>query len=98
MSSDKLPRILSPNLGCPWITSGETLLENGADIILALHEEESERGALRIQAVPSYPNKGGQEFSLRLTEQEELGSDALPAAFADVAETRWLISSTPTVP
>ena len=94
MISDKLPRILSPNLGCPWITSVETLLETGADIILALHKEEGERTSLRIQAVPSYPNEGGQEFSLRLTEQEELGSDALPAAFADVAETRWLISST----
>ena len=94
MISDKLPRILSPNLGCPWITSVETLLETGADIILALHEEEGERGALRIQAVPSHPNEGGQEFSLRLVAQGELDSDALPAAFADVAETRWLISAT----
>ena len=94
MSSDKLPQILSPNLGCPWITSVETLSENGADLILALHKDEGGTTALRIEAVPSYPNAGGQEFSLRLMAQGELNSDALPGAFADVAETRWLISAT----
>jgi hypothetical protein len=35
MPGEKVPRILSPNLGCPLIVSPEVLVKEGIDCVLA---------------------------------------------------------------
>ena len=93
MADERLPRILSPNLGCPQIVSTDAFKSSGTDIVLAGCRGESDWTGFHVQAVPSYALEG-REFSLVLYDQVELDSDELPHRFDDVSESRYLISTT----
>lgn len=93
MADERLPRILSPNLGCPQIVSVDAFKSYGTDIVLAGHWGESDWTGFHVQAVPSYALEG-REFTLLLYDQAELVSDELPQRFNDVSESRFLISTT----
>ncbi len=86
-----LPRILSPNLGCPHILSIEELNTKGFPVVIA--EDSLSRETLSVLARSSICGEG-TEFILDLTGKEELSDGALPATFGDVEETRFLISTT----
>lgn len=88
----QLPRILSPNLGCPFIVSPEELGTRGVDIVMA-EEEGRSTDRFSLLAHPSYSGEG-REFVLELKGREELTEGALPPTFKDVNETRFLISTT----
>jgi hypothetical protein len=88
----ELPRILSPNLGCPIIISPEDLESKGFSIIMAEDGNELDR-ELVLTAKPSYPGEG-KAFVLEFSDREKLTEGTLPAAFGDVDETRFLISTT----
>jgi hypothetical protein len=88
----KLPRILSPNLGCPVILSPEDLETIGIDIVIA-EKEEGPEASLSLVACPSFSGEGS-EFSMELAKKGELTEDTLPPNFEGVGETRWLISNT----
>ncbi len=88
----KLPRILSPNLGCPVIISPEDLRQAGVDVVIA-EPIDATRSDYSIVAKPSYAGDG-QEFILPLDDGHELTNHALPQAFDRVQETRFLISTT----
>jgi len=88
----KLPRILSPNLGCPVIVSPEDLRQAGVDVVIA-EPIDAARSDYSIVAKPSYA-RDGQEFILRLGDGHELTDPGLPQAFDGVKETRFLISTT----
>ena len=51
----KLPRILSPNLGCPIILAPEELKAEGLDIVVA--EEEGPPVQMSVAACPSFPGE-----------------------------------------
>lgn len=89
-----LPRIVSPNLGCPRILSPKDLAATGADIVVALDPGEDARTvSYSLEASPS--NSGeGRPFDLLLVDPVPLDDDELPADFGDVAETWLLISTT----
>lgn len=87
----ELPRILSPNLGCPIILPPEELHSAGLDVVTA-EGENSSAGQLRLVARPSFPGEG-EEFSLELRDREELTERTLPTQFQRVEETRFLIST-----
>ena len=87
-----LPRILSPNLGCPVIFSPEELETKGIDIVIA-EEEEHPAGRLSLLARPSYSGEGTQ-FVMELQGREELTEGTLPSTFKRIEETRFLISTT----
>ncbi len=72
-----MPRILSPNLGCPFIISPEDLQAKGIDIVTA---EEDGLGVLSLTTRPSSPGEG-EEFALDLQGKEELIEYAPPSAF-----------------
>ena len=93
MADERLPRILSPNLGCPQIVSTDAFKSSGTDIVLAGCRGESDWTGFYLQAVPSYALEG-REFTLVLYDQVELDSDELPHRFDDVSESRYLISTT----
>jgi predicted MPP superfamily phosphohydrolase len=93
MTDNRLPRILSPNLGCPQIVSVDALNSSGADIVLAGCLGESDWTGFHVQAVPSH-RREGLRFTLGLSDKVELDNDELPQAFKDVSETRFLISTT----
>jgi len=93
LTEKRLPRILSPNLGCPQIVSMDAFKSAGADIVLAGHLGDSDWTGFHVQAVPSYAREG-REFTLVLYDQAELDSDELPQRFNDVSESRFLISTT----
>ena len=86
-----LPRILSPNLGCPQILSIEELNTKGFPLVIA--EDSPSTDALSVFADPSFRGEG-TGFKLYLTDGEELSDGSLPATFGDVEETRFLISTT----
>ncbi len=86
-----LPRILSPNLGCPVILSPEELELEGFDVIMA-EEEDSSAGQLSLAARPSFPGEG-EEFFVELKDREEITERTLPAVFKRLEETRFLIST-----
>jgi hypothetical protein len=88
----KLPRILSPNLGCPIIISPQDLTRGGVDVVIA-EPIDATRGDYGIVAKPSYAGDG-QKFDLLLGDRHELRDPALPRAFCDVERTRLLISTT----
>ncbi len=88
----ELPRILSPNLGCPIILSPEDLNGKGFPVVIA-EEAGATGGQLSLVACPSYPG-GRKEFTLELKEREELTEQTLPPTFEDIEETRFLISTT----
>ena len=92
---DALPRIVSPNLGCPLILSADNTQNNHAYLVLAERREEMapEWTSYRLRAEPSYSGEG-KAFPLDMTALEELHDDALPECFTDVAQTRLLISTT----
>jgi hypothetical protein len=87
----ELPRILSPNLGCPIILPPEELHSAGLDVVMA-EEPNPSAGQLRLVARPSFPGEG-EEFSLELRDREELTERTLPSQFQRVEETRFLIST-----
>ena len=94
---EALPRIVSPNLGCPLILSANAPQDTHAYLVLAESREEDipEWASYGLQAEPSFPEHGGgKKFLLDMKELEELKDDALPESFTDVAETRLLISTT----
>ena len=86
-----LPRILSPNLGCPHILSMKDLNAEGFPLVIA--EDFLSADALSVVAQPSFRWEG-TGFELNLTEKEELSDGALPPVFGDVEETGFLISTT----
>jgi hypothetical protein len=88
----KLPRILSPNLGCPIIVSLNDPLQDGIDVVIA-EPIDAARSDYGIMAKPSC-QKDGQEFDLILEDRQELTVPALPRAFDRVEQTRWQISTT----
>jgi hypothetical protein len=88
----QLPRILSPNLGCPIIVSPEDLQTKGLDIVMA-EEEGLSADRFSLLAHPSYLGEG-KEFALELKGREELTEGALPSIFERIEETRFLISTT----
>ncbi|OGG44931.1 MAG: hypothetical protein A3F84_05700 [Candidatus Handelsmanbacteria bacterium RIFCSPLOWO2_12_FULL_64_10] len=86
----ELPRILSPNLGCPLIVSPDALRAGGFDVVLA---EGGAGGRLSLSARPSFRGEG-TGFDLGMERGEELAEEALPQRFHAVEETRLLISTT----
>ena len=88
----ELPRILSPNLGCPIIVSPKELNENGIDVVVA-EEGTDSHGQFSLIVHPSFPGEG-KKFSLKLEERKELIDRLLPHAFERVEDTRFLISTT----
>ncbi|MGO9136915.1 MAG: metallophosphoesterase family protein [Syntrophales bacterium] len=90
--NQELPRILSPNLGCPIIISPEDLKSKGLDVVMA-EEGDHPRGQLSIHAKPSFEDEG-EEFVLELSDRQPLKDGTLPPAFGSVDETRYLISTT----
>jgi hypothetical protein len=88
----KLPRILSPNLGCPIIVSLNDPLPDGIDIVIA-EPIDAARSDYGIVAKPSC-KRDGQEFDLVLGNRHELTDPGLPRAFDRVEQTRWHISTT----
>jgi hypothetical protein len=93
MTDKRLPRILSPNLGCPQIVSIDGFESAGTDLVLAGGRGDRDWTGFHVQAVPSYAHEG-REFTLTLSEQAELENDDLPERFDDVSESRFLISTT----
>ena len=91
MATD-LPRILSPNLGCPFILSREELQSKGFDLVIAVGAD-SLPGHLSLIAHPSFPGEG-KEFTLELKDPKELTEETLPPEFKSIEETRFLISTT----
>ena len=87
-----LPRILSPNLGCPLILSHDELNFKGFDVVIAAGAG-SPPGHLSLIAHPSFPGEG-TEFPLELKDPEELTEETLPPEFKSIEETRFLISTT----
>jgi hypothetical protein len=88
----ELPRILSPNLGCPFILSLEDLQSKGFEVVIAANGDFPP-GRLLMAARPSYAGEG-TEFALDLGDPRELTAEALPQKFQSVEETRRLISTT----
>ncbi len=88
----ELPRILSPNLGCPIILSLEHLQLEGFEVVIATGGNLP-FDRLCIAAQPSFAGEGA-EFSLDLEEPRELTEGTLPQKFKRVEETRRLISTT----
>ena len=88
----ELPRILSPNLGCPILLSPEELNVRGFPVVMA-EEVGSSVGQFSLACSLSYPG-GGKGFTLELKEREELTEQTLPPTFEDIEETRFLISTT----
>ncbi|MGA8572396.1 MAG: metallophosphoesterase [Desulfobaccales bacterium] len=88
----KLPRILSPNLGCPIIVSLPDLRQDGIDVVIA----EPIDAAPSVYSIAAIPSSGGagHEFNLVLEARQELTDPALPRAFDRVEQTRWHISTT----
>ena len=86
-----LPRILSPNLGCPVIISPEELRSRAIDLVTA-EEKDHPTGRLSLRASPSYAHEGSQ-FEMELRDREELTEGTLPSAFKRIEETRFLIST-----
>src|SRR5713226_6587426 len=94
MTDVQLPRILSPNLGCPEVVSPAALHATGITIVLALELNENPAGqSYNLRARPSYP-ADGIEFLLTLERPQELEEEALPEGLNDVSQTRLLISAT----
>ncbi len=92
---EALPRIVSPNLGCPLILSADNPQDTHAYLVLAERREEEtpDWTAYQLRAEPSYPQEG-MRFPLQIVLLGELHDDALPEFFSDVADTRLLISTT----
>ena len=100
VAGEKLPRILSPNLGCPLFLSlsGPDAQENIWPIVLACGPDDINWGDYEFKAVPSFAddegNYEGVGFAIELDEQPMPLDDALlPAEFKDLLETRHLISN-----
>ncbi len=91
MATD-LPRILSPNLGCPLILSHDELNNKGFDLVIAA-EANSPPPHLLLTARPSFPDEG-KEIPLELGSPQEITEGTLPEKFKSVEETRFLISTT----
>jgi len=88
----ELPRILSPNLGCPIILTLEDFKSEGFEVVIAASGHLPPR-RLSVAAQPSYAGEGA-EFSLDFEDPRELTEGTLPQKFKKVAETRQLISTT----
>jgi hypothetical protein len=89
-----LPRILSPNLGCPEIVSPEALFGTGIRVVLALPSAESPSGqGYLLKAECSYTGEGAS-FNLTLGDATELSDDTLPEKFDDVSDSRQVLSTT----
>jgi hypothetical protein len=88
----ELPRILNPNLGCPFILSLEDLQSEGFEVVIAAEEKIPYRHLL-ASAQPSFPGEG-REFIVDLENPQELTEGTLPLKFKAADETRWLISTT----
>jgi predicted MPP superfamily phosphohydrolase len=98
-AGDKLPRILSPNLGCPLFLpfkAPESKVEFGP-IVIACGPEDTDWENYRLAAVPSFSkdNKAeGVGFSLKLKYvPTPLDDVLLPAEINDLGDTRHLISN-----
>lgn len=87
----KLPRILSPNLGCPVIVSPDDLRQDGVDVVIA-EPADAPRSAYTLAAKPSCEGEG-ETFTLSLGDRHELTETGLPRAFDRVEQTRFLIST-----
>jgi hypothetical protein len=88
----KLPRILSPNLGCPIIISPNDLAQDGVEVVIA-EPIDAARSDYGIVAKPSCKGDG-QEFDLVLGDRHELTDPDLTRTFERVEQTRWHISTT----
>jgi len=86
-----MPRILSPNLGCPEIVSLESLGEVGTALVLADHPDRWDGMQYQLRAILSYAGEC-REFALTLAEPCELAWKKLPRSFQDVSETRSFIN------
>jgi hypothetical protein len=91
MATD-LPRILSPNLGCPFILSHEELNSKGFSLVIAAGGN-SPPPHLSLTVRPSYPGEG-KEISLKMGGPHELSWATLPERFTSIEETRFFISTT----
>lgn len=69
MAAD-LPRILSPNLGCPFLLSREELQSEGFDLVVAV-KAGFPAGPFSLKARPSFENEG-KDFSFELSDPQEL--------------------------
>jgi hypothetical protein len=88
----KLPRILSPNLGCPVICSLDDPIKTGVEVVIA-EPMDAAPGVYSMVAQPI--SKGdGQEFDLTLEARRELTEPGLPETFDGVEQTRRQISTT----
>jgi hypothetical protein len=88
----ELPRVLSPNLGCPIILSLEDLQSGGFEVVIAA-SGKLPPSRVSVSAQPSFAGEGA-EFSLDLEDPRELTDGTLPQEFKRVEETRRLISTT----
>ncbi len=88
----KLPRILSPNLGCPIICSLDDPIKTGVEVVIA-EPLDAAPGVYGLVAKPS-GNGDGHEFDLVLEERRELTEPGLPETFNGVEQTRRQISTT----
>lgn len=93
MGSEGLPRILSPNLGCPLILPAENPEAVSAFLVLADQKDNSDWSGYSLRAEPSHPEDGGKEFAVQLTEPCARDEDCLPEVINDVTVTRLLVST-----
>jgi len=93
MAQPGLPRILSPNLGCPELVTLRAGGSPGFEVVLALPVNDPDWASCRLRAVPSCPGEGS-EVPLDFAPPEELDDDNLPDKFESLSETRRLISTT----
>ena len=92
MAQPGLPRILSPNLGCPELVTLRAGGSPGFEVVLALPVNDPDWASCRLRAVPSCPGEGS-EVPLDFAPPEELDDDNLPDKFESLSETRHLIST-----
>jgi hypothetical protein len=76
----KLPRILSPNLGCPVIVLPQDLRKDGVDIVIA-EPIEAPASDYRLVAKPSCKDDDCHEFVLHLGDRHELKDPGLRSHF-----------------
>src|SRR5215470_5911127 len=94
MIKPKSSLILSPNLGCPEVVSLKAINERGFLAVIAVPlSKEFDIAAHELKARASFEGEG-HEFTLELTGAHKLEDETLPCQFADLSETRLLISTT----
>jgi hypothetical protein len=94
MLKPKSSLILSPNLGCPEIVGLPAINQRGFRVAIAVPgSEDLDLGKYALRARLSSGDQG-QELTFELSAAGKLTDETLPSQFADVGETRLLISTT----